>query len=394
MTNGVGDFVTRYFGAPVSYGASVVCMRRLLQNLILTGVSLSLTFAIAEVILRIYNPFDFRIRGDTIVLPANRKYEIRNASGGQLDPIILHTKNSLGFRGPEPPPDFGAALTIIAVGGSTTESFYVSDHQTWPYRLGERLAQTFDGVWVNNAGISGLSTYGQLILLKDYIVRLRPKVALFLVGVNDLGRAEAGGADVGLTPQGMGLVRSLVVRSEVATLVVNLVRHVRGRAWTAGQQGDLRTSPKYSGNVDEQAVRAEHRTRFLPAYGDRLREHIRIARASGIEPIFLTQPALFGDAIDDVTGVSLGELNAFEMRGSFAWELLDSYNEATRAVGREYGVLVIDLARRLEKSSRYYYDGTHYTNAGSDRASLLIDEELCPFLAVRFPAFVRGACSR
>jgi hypothetical protein len=55
--------------------------------LLLTGCLISLI--ILEGFLRIYNPFDVRIKGDKIVLPVNRNYSYKiNVDG--LDNIINH----------------------------------------------------------------------------------------------------------------------------------------------------------------------------------------------------------------------------------------------------------------------------------------------------------------
>ena len=42
-------------------------------------------------------------------------------------------------------------------------------------------------MWVNNAGLDGATTYRHLILMEDYVAQLRPKVVLFLIGINDVG---------------------------------------------------------------------------------------------------------------------------------------------------------------------------------------------------------------
>ena len=60
-----------------------------------------------EVLLRWHNPFQARIKGNRIVLLTNKQYHIRNDIIGTLDPEVTVTRNSLGFRGPDPPADFG-----------------------------------------------------------------------------------------------------------------------------------------------------------------------------------------------------------------------------------------------------------------------------------------------
>ena len=86
-----------------------------------------IVFVSLEIILRIYNPFHFRLKGDKIILPVNQVEVIRNEINPRLDKIIINKRNSLGFRGPEKPREFEKALSIITVGGSTTECHFLSD---------------------------------------------------------------------------------------------------------------------------------------------------------------------------------------------------------------------------------------------------------------------------
>jgi lysophospholipase L1-like esterase len=158
------------------------------KNLLVLLVSLVVVLGLCELILRVYNPLGFRIKGDKIILPINKKEIIHHEHGlGKLDKVVVHQRNSLGFRGPEPPAEFARALTIVTVGGSTTECFDLAEDKTWPHDLGVNLKRNFKDLWLNNAGLSGNSTFGHYILMQDYLVKLRPKVVIFLVGINDLG---------------------------------------------------------------------------------------------------------------------------------------------------------------------------------------------------------------
>ena len=77
--------------------------------------------------LRVYNPLGQRIYGDQIVLPKNMQRTIRNDGNPKLDELIQFSTNSIGFRGAEPPRDFDRALTVVAIGGSTTECLFPSN---------------------------------------------------------------------------------------------------------------------------------------------------------------------------------------------------------------------------------------------------------------------------
>ena len=91
-----------------------------IKNISALSLGIIVAFFVMEGVLRVYNPFDFRVKGDKIVLPVNKKYIIKNddlqKTHTKFDEKIVHTKNSLGFRGEDPPDDFSEYLTILAVG--------------------------------------------------------------------------------------------------------------------------------------------------------------------------------------------------------------------------------------------------------------------------------------
>ena len=140
------------------------------------------TIIAAEVLLRIYNPFETSVTGDKITLRTNVEYLVNiGPNTKNLDDSAIVKKNSLGFRGQNPPADKKDYLSIIAVGGSTTECIYITEGKTWPDLLSEKLLKDLGNVWVNNAGLNGHSTFAHIQLM-DYIVTLKPDVVLFLVG--------------------------------------------------------------------------------------------------------------------------------------------------------------------------------------------------------------------
>ena len=136
----------------------------------------------------------------------------------------------------------------------------------------------------------------------------------------------------------------------------------------------------------------DHQDHYLRPYKDRLEKLITICREHNILPVLLTQPVLYGEGVDEASGVDLGHrFVAKDMNGATAWQVLELYNDVTREVGREQGVLVIDLAREMPKNSAYYYDLMHYTNAGAARVADIIAAHLTPFLAQKFPAYYQGS---
>lgn len=370
---------------------------RLKVALIVLGMGVALF--ISEVVLRYHNPFGFRMRGNTIVLPVNQTYAIEDPNlqaFDKLDKHVTHTKNSLGFRGTEPPVDFAGHLTILTVGGSTTECFYLSDNQTWPALLEGRLKPGFPKLWLNNAGLDGHSTFGHLVLVNDYVTQLRPKVALFMVGINDLFSDSPNRFD---RMDRNLLIGTLANHSELVALGLNMVRHAR----TAGMKSlgamprplNLKVPEYREVSPEEEQSLLQGLEKPLAQYESRLARLIKMTRQSGIEPVLITQPALFGEGVDDVTQARLDRVDIEiykKMNGRVAWKLLENYNDVTRKIGREQGVTVIDVAAKLPKSSRYFYDYLHYGKEGAAKVAEIVGHELCPMLKAKWPEHAKGAC--
>jgi lysophospholipase L1-like esterase len=373
------------------------------KNILVLLVSLALVLSLCELILRVYNPLGFRIKGDKIILPINKKEIIHHENGlGKLDQVVVQQRNSLGFRGPEPPADFAQNLTIVTVGGSTTECFDLAEDKTWPHNLGVTLKRDFKHLWLNNAGLSGNSTFGHFILMQDYLVKLKPKVVIFLVGINDVG--IRGERDFDERIHGLNFrslerfLASAAVHSELATAALNLYRFYFPKSVMINNQNDPQETdlkkllPFEVSDQKRAVIIKEHQDHYLGPYKTRLEKLIVICQENNIIPVFLTQPVLYGNIVDPATGVDLSDkFVAKDMNGATAWEVLELYNDITRKVGQEQGVLVIDLARQMPKDSRHYYDLMHYTNAGADKLADLIAIQLTPFLAQNFQRYYKGS---
>lgn len=378
-------------------------MKALLGPLLLLGAGLGVSLLILEVFLRVLNPFGERIRGDQIVLPANVHRTIQNTNFPRVDKQIIVSTNSLGFRGPEPPPDFSSALTLLAVGGSTTESLYVSDGKTWPDLVGRGLASRFRSLWINNAGLDGHSTFGHRLLLDQRIARLRPKAVLFLVGINDVGRDDLKAVDAAVVAGGSGsgawgaAVAWAAERSAIVSTALNLLRYREAVKLNRVHKSiEVKWSRVLTPDRERsRALVALHQERYVPPYASRIADLVRRCRALGIEPVLLTQPALYGNVVDPETKVFLGTLEVDaeqQLHGGLAWGLLELYNDVLRDEGRRRGVLVIDLARELPKDSRLFYDFVHFNNDGSAAVARIVAGHLCPYLASRFPSYVTAEC--
>jgi lysophospholipase L1-like esterase len=365
--------------------------RSFFKNILALLLGLMVALVLLEGLIRTFEPIEFQVRGHKLKLPVNRKYIVKHHGIPNLDQVIYHSTNRLGFRGENPPRNFADYLTIIAVGGSTTNCLYISDGKTWVDLLGKKLEKSFPKFWVNNAGLDGQTTNGHLVLMADIIVELKPKVVLFLVGANDQSYEENKIRDNTFLRKPINSIDkftgNLLEKSEIYCYIENFYRY--GKARNLGMRHcfvDL-TKIGHRDVTEEQAAAAkeEHRRKYLKGYADRLRKLIEISRQNGIEPIFMTQPYLLGDGIDDVSGVNLATVVVRSYNGKVAWEILELYNDTLRRICRENQVFVIDLAREMPKSHKFFYDYFHYNNEGAALIAEIIYKHLDPFLKSKYP---------
>jgi lysophospholipase L1-like esterase len=378
----------------------MIKIKNILKNLgVLLGGCL-VALLLLEVLLRIHNPLEIRFKPNRIVLPVNKHYIINNVGKfTKLPPVTIHTKNCLGFRGAPPPRNFSDYLTIVTVGGSTTECFYLSDGHTWTALLGRELSQDFNRLWINNAGLDGATTYRHLILMEDYIDKLRPKVVLFLFGINDVGEGDIA-AEEAEKQEGhylRNLWRAVLYRSEVYCLEQNLYHYLiaqrRGLRHRQINLRKVRTLDRIP-EATAQKTLQYYRTKSLPFYVARVEKLIKVSRDHGIEPVFITQPTLYGPGLDPVTGVNLATVRLrSHVNGGLMFKIVNLYNDVTRQEAQKHRALLIDLAREMPHNSAYYYDYLHYTDPGAAEVAAIIDRHLAPWLARHYPSFRKGPAS-
>ncbi|HRE50662.1 MAG TPA: SGNH/GDSL hydrolase family protein [Flavitalea sp.] len=345
-----------------------------------------------EIAFRIYNPFHFRIRGDKILLPVNQKILISNKINPRLDSEITNTRNALGFRGPEMPPNAQDYLSIITVGGSTTECRFLNDDHTWPFLTGEQLKKKFRNIWLNNAGLDGHSSFGHQAMLYDYLAQLKPKVIVFLMGINDVESDQPSFHDK-LNTRGAypDLKHYLYNHLETVNLAVNLARGWRAQRFNNTTQA-LKL-PEKGAELFLTEAQMQHRLSgqetFLDQYGKRIEQLIDTCRYRHIQPVFITQPSLYGSGTDSLTGANLARSKIDEgMNGELFWRLLELYNERLKETCERAGAPVIDLAAKMPKNSLYYYDASHFTNEGAEQVAGIVSEELSKALQEKFPEYI------
>jgi lysophospholipase L1-like esterase len=378
-----------------------------IRNTALLLASIIVALLLAEGILRLYNPFETRIRGDQITLRTDFVYKMPNHVNPKLAPKLIHTRNNIGLRGPDWPPKDENAIRIFAVGGSTTECFYLSDGLDWPAILARKLNSQKTNVnpnntlsdpttsqslpfWVNNAGLDGHSTFGHRILLREILHQYEPHYILYLVGANDVGRWDLTdhhqkGISAASTTSWVRTWRNFITHnSELGALAENLVRGYRARSLGVNHQNINFSSVPHIETTEEdvQKTIAINNSGYTEAYRQRLTTLVEKTLELNIQPILITQPVPYGPTIDPETGINMATIQVRYGSGYQRWREVELYNDITREVASMYDILLIDLEQEMPKNTIYYYDFIHFTEEGANEVGKIIGKHVQNRLAL------------
>lgn len=287
---------------------------------------------------------------------------------------ITYRRDRFGLRGVrEPLPK----VDLVTVGGSTTDQRYVGDGDTWQDVLRAR-----SGLAVANAGIDGMSSYGHIVAMNEWLHRLpdfSPRFYLHYIGVNDAalssGPTNGGPTLSDRAGNEAGLVRILRARSFIVSAIENLWFRAQGPRVVS--HGALTAPPDHgsdkmvkvtAGTYDVDAYIATH-------YKPNLRRLIDLHRSHGEKVIFVSQPA--HPALIKWQGPDTFVAAWSSSLGPWA-VALRSVNGATREVceGAADICRFVDLAGGVTFEPADFYDLVHTTASGAKKIGAFLAEQL------------------
>ncbi len=266
--------------------------------------------------------------------------------------------NRAGFRTHEFTPKAPGTYRILALGDSCTLGRlswgYVGE--PYPQRL-ERMAAERAGegrIEVLNAGQGGYSSYHGVMLLRSKLRGLEPDLITVRYGWNDLIMSAA---ESPREPGAVGIaVEDVLLRTALYGFVKRLNRELRALRQTT-VEGTLAALER---GKERRPINSRS------DYEHNLRRIIEIGRARGAEVWLLTAPhnprpsASARAFFRTLTGIPYDALP----------KIHDAYNDATRAVGAELGVRVVDMDavyREHAAAPLFQHDDIpHPTQAGHD----------------------------
>lgn len=296
---------------------------------------------------------------------------------------VLST-NRWGLRGDDPPPNWSEYLTVVTVGGSTTANYYLDDSKTWSSVLQDELRAVNPMVWVGNAGIPRHSADTHALFVKEVLSRINPDVALFLVGVNDMGpflRGDAGGEE---RLEDSGPRPWLFSRSMILQLLYKIKKVNIDGAQVIDTVSDPPFRPESLTTGEMPLPEDLHDLLSDPDfYRNRILRLITACREQGITPVFLTQPLLYED--NDYwrnfrESAALFQGTERPISAATYALMLQTLNSDLLLACAEQGAAVYDLASHVPHSELYFYDSMHMTEAGAALVGSLVGRFMADYL--------------
>jgi lysophospholipase L1-like esterase len=330
--------------------------------------------------------------------------------------------NESGIRGPS----FSEndAFRILAVGGSTTECLYLDQSEAWPQVLQEKLnlRRQQSDLWVGNVGKSGHDARHHTLQVERLLDQYpRIDVVLLLVGVNDMrfwlnSYENSRLAEERYVTNDTVLDEAFLVRPG---RTVEFERRGEFQGWRCVSCGDpfykrtemwrrLRAVKRRyfpsSENVliqDEAgsiyisarqrrrtAKKEEHLpdlTAGLAAYARNIHRIIDAVQSRQARIVLITQPSLWtremSPELEDLLFMGgpiaehPGQSEVYYSTAVLA-EAMDQYNSELLRVCDARAVACVDLASKMPKDTKYFYDDVHFNEAGAARVAQILADHL------------------
>jgi hypothetical protein len=301
---------------------------------------------------------------DTLV---TKKYLLRIDNDGFIVPSKKYTN-----------PD----MSIVFLGGSTTECRYVAEDHRFPCLAGALLEQQ-TGIKINsyNAARSGNHSLHSLDILLNKVFPIKPDIAVMLHNINDLV--------VLLYESSYWNPHSskpiiFDINKEIDANVYKIIRDryipnlaVAMHNFDKSLRSVIKSSKK---SADEFAkIRGQRLTVDKSAMVDQfemnLQSFIYLCKARNIIPVLMTMPSRFKEKPDQII---LDTFNNITLEYSQFREIFDLFNNSILKKANENNIMVIDLAREIPQENEFMYDIVHYTDAGTRRIAGIISDRLQP----------------
>jgi lysophospholipase L1-like esterase len=278
-------------------------------------------------------------------------------------------------------------VTIVFLGGSTTQCTFVDEKNRFPYLVGRLLETELGRVNSYNGGMSGNHSLHSINTLVNKVLPLEPDVVVLMHNINDIGILLYEGSYWN-DHWNRGMIAPFP--SSPPPSVKRIVREVKNyfvpNMYARFSELLNKPSRRIGEERDEwEAIRGKKLNideAFLTkSFADNLRMFISLCRIKNITPVLMTQHNRLKENPDENIRNMLRKLETdFGIAYEDYRDIYTAFNETIRRVGEETGVPVIDLAATVPQEKEYMYDGIHLNDNGSRFVAGVIAGELLPLI--------------
>ena len=352
----------------------VICSKAMLMRVSISAAVVAVMLIPLEFVLRAVIPQP-RFSSDLPYYPNLHLNRTIAITGVKATDNIFST-NNWGFRGEAPPTRWDDRYTIITVGGSTTIDMAQDDAMTYPAIMASRLEANDATIWVNNAGLDGHTSRGNLHVMEEVVRYLKPNLVVVLIGANDLTlslleeRRTQGTTFDQTTKQ-----RDVLQETQIGRLAWGFFAVMLGNAVPVNTTFTSFTAIPMDASRSALAPADRDALPELPEYRQNVNKLIDLAQEMGSKIVFLTQPSLFDDTpywSGIEANISWAKSDALYFSGATYWKMLTIYNQELLAICQARGVPCLDLSSQIPHNLDMFYDSVHFTDAGAKRVGELV----------------------
>ncbi len=281
----------------------------------------------------------------------DKPYRLRTDDNGFILPSRVHES-----------PD----ISIVFLGGSTTECHFMDEKERFPYLVGRNLEAAI-GKKVNayNTGHAGNNTLHCDLILQAKVLPMRPQFAVLMECINDLTFMAMLG-DYWSQNATRGIIQDKEYNFAKRWIIDNLIGHKQSKVDAKDEFAGQRTMAR---NVVPERMSKE--------YKKNLDLFVFLCRQHDITPVLMTQCNRFTPKLAENLERQIQPI--FQSWG-LSYEqykvCYDTLNETVRKVAAEQGVLLIDLDRMVPKTRHTMYDVVHLNAEGSRQVADIVTKAL------------------
>lgn len=321
----------------------------------------------------------FKTKTINVVRNVHKKYDV--SAFGFKEKVSTYIRDQYGLRGSCASKNLA---TMVTVGGSTTNQFFISEGKTWQDLLQKKIEHDLNSkpFCIANAGIDGHSSFGHLAsfdLWFPNIENLKPKFFLFYMGINDAAFRFSEKLWRDTNPEVKSDLKNIIKENSILFVVYQLMKqkfYPTLEAPIASHRYIPKNPEFYSAKTTTENIEKMCELNAV-MFRDRLKRLLEKVSSYGAKPICVSQPhALAWRFGNKLKGIK----SAFVHKGK-NYNGLD-YDLCLRLLNRELEVLCpayqgfyINLTDKQFEISDFY-DLVHATPEGTEKIASYLFEAI------------------